>query len=121
MSLSDTISNVEKRVATIVKLGKSETDDKKKVAYLKEVASTIKTAKEMDKKKTELNKKIKEAKTLAKEIENFRKEWGTFVKDAAALGARSNKDCNPDTKARDYFMMGNYLSMMGQDTLEDYP
>lgn len=121
MSLTETISNVEKRVVAVVKLGKPETDDKKKAAYLKEVAATVKKAKEMDKRKAELNKKIKEAKTLAKEVESFRKDWGSFVKDAAALGARSNKDCDPDTKARDYFMMGNYLSMMGQDTLEEYP
>lgn len=118
--ISDKIANTEKRLAAIAKLGKSETGDKTKAAWMKEVVGILKEAKTFEKKHDDLNKKIADAKSLTKEIENYRKDYGSFIKEAVKLAQQSGK-IGPDTKGRDYFMIANYLNGMGQMMLDDYP
>lgn len=120
MSLDGNISNIEKRLAAVAKLGKAETGDKVKAAWIKDVVDVTKQAKTFNKKHDDLNKKIADAKKLASEIASYRKDYGTFIQQASKLASQSGK-IGADTPHRDYFMIANYLNGMGQLMLDDYP
>lgn len=120
VSLADTEAKIQKHVANIVKLGKTELADKQKAAFLKGTSDILKEAKTFEKKQSDLNKRIKEAKSLQGDVDSYKKEWSAFIKEATTLAATQNK-ISADTKGRDYFMIANYLTMVGQTTLDDYP
>ena len=121
MSLSDLEGKIQKRVAEIGKLGKTELSDKAKVAFLKNLSEILKQGKTFEKKHDDLNKRIKEAKSLAGDIDKYVKEWSVFVKDANALAQQGSK-LSPDTKSRDYFMIATLLTQVGSaNVLDDYP
>lgn len=120
MNLSDTEAKIQKSLGNIAKLGKAELADKAKAAAIKEVVETMKKAKDFQKAHDDLNKRIKEAKSLQTDIDKYRKDYSAWIKEATTLATKVNK-LTPDTKGRDYFMIANYLSMVGQMMLDDYP
>ncbi len=120
MSLADTEAKIQKHLANIVKLGKSELSDKQKASFVKGTADLLKEAKTFEKKQADLNKRIKEAKSLQSELDSYKKEWSAFIKEATTLASAQSK-ISADTKQRDYFMIANLLSLIGQSSVDDYP
>ena len=113
-------AEITKHLTAIMKLGKSETDDKAKAALLKSVGENLKEFKIFEKRKADLNKRIKEAKSLTKDIETFIKEHTVYINESVKLSQKVNA-VKPDTKGRDYFMIATMLSMAGGPALDDYP
>jgi hypothetical protein len=91
MSLAETEAKIGKHVGNIVKLGKAETGDKAKAAFLKDVVATLKQAKTFEKTQTALNRRIKEAKALSDDIASYRKDWDAFVKNANQLAQHTDR------------------------------
>lgn len=115
MELNEVEGQLDKLVANISKVAKTELADKTKAAAMKELSATLKQMKTYAKTRTDLQKRLKEAKSLASDVKKFRSEYSKWVDETAKLATKFSK-LNPDTKGRDYFMIANQLGRVGQVT-----
>lgn len=114
-------AKVAKHVANIAKLGKPETGDKRKAAFLKEVVAILKEAKAFERTQAELNKRIKEAKALSGDLASYRKQWDAFCKEATKV-AQDGEKVGSDTKGRDYYFISVVLQRFGSyAVMEEFP